>query len=62
MGIPEQRVMDIWVEKSLDNYDWIKLAFLDSGIPVFEMTEEKKLNHSDWEVFTFGIPPSSSAY
>lgn len=28
-------------------------------MPVFDMTEENFLNHPDWEVFTFGIPPSS---
>jgi hypothetical protein len=51
--------MDIWVERSLENYNRIKLAFLNFGMPVFDMTEENFLNHPDWEVFTFGIPPSS---
>src|SRR5437588_5045776 len=51
--------MDIWVDRTLENYNKIKLAFLNFGMPVFDMTEENFLNHPDWEVFTFGTPPSS---
>ncbi len=51
--------MDIWVDKTSENYKKIKSAFLNFGMPVFDMTEENFLNHPDWEVFTFGLPPSS---
>ena len=51
--------MDIWVDRTPENYNRIKLAFLNFGMPVFDMTEENFLNHPDWEVFTFGMPPSS---
>jgi hypothetical protein len=51
--------MDIWVDRTVENYKNIKLAFLSFGMPVFDMTEDNFLNHPDWEVFTFGTPPSS---
>lgn len=51
--------MDIWVERNLENYQRIKLAFLNFGMPVFDMTEENFLTHKNWDVFTFGIPPSA---
>ncbi len=51
--------MDIWVERSSENYAKIESAFFDFGMPVFDMTEENFLTHPEWEVFTFGTPPSS---
>ncbi len=51
--------MDIWVDRTPENYNKIKLAFLNFGMPVFDMTEENFLNHPDWEVFKFGKPPAS---
>jgi len=51
--------MDIWVDRTSENYKKIKLAFLGFGMPVFDMTEDNFLNHPEWEVFTFGKPPSS---
>jgi len=51
--------MDIWVDKTPDNYHRIKQAFLEFGMPVFDMTEENFLTNPDLEVFTFGKPPSS---
>jgi len=51
--------MDIWVDKTLDNYRKIKRAFLEFGMPVFDMTEERFLGYFDFDVFTFGKPPSS---
>ncbi len=51
--------MDIWVDRTSENYNKIKLAFTHFGMPVFDMTEENFLNHPDWDVFTFGAPPSS---
>jgi predicted nucleotidyltransferase len=51
--------MDIWVERTTENYLKIKNAFLFFGMPVFDMTEDNFLNHSSWDVFTFGVPPSA---
>jgi len=49
--------MDIWVERTSENYSKIKNAFLQFGMPVFDMTENNFLNHPSWDVFTFGTPP-----
>lgn len=49
--------MDIWVERSEENYARIKLAFDEFRMPVFDMTNENFLHHPIWDVFTFGIPP-----
>lgn len=51
--------MDIWVDRTSENYRKIKLAFLNFGMPVFDMTEDNFLNHAEVDVFTFGKPPSS---
>ncbi|HXH99660.1 MAG TPA: DUF6036 family nucleotidyltransferase [Sphingobacteriaceae bacterium] len=51
--------MDIWVERTEENYHHIKDAFTDFGMPVFDMTYENFLNHLSWDVFTFGVPPSA---
>lgn len=51
--------MDIWVERSVENYENIKTAFGHFGMPVFDMTEDAFLNNSNFDVFTFGKPPSS---
>jgi len=49
--------MDLWVDRSADNYERIKKAFHIFGMPVFDMTEENFLSHPIWDVFTFGSPP-----
>ena len=49
--------MDIWVERTSENYNRLKKAFDQFGMPVFDMTEKNFLSHPDWDVFTFGIPP-----
>lgn len=51
--------MDIWVEGTPDNYVLLKKAFAEFGMPVFDMTEDNFLNHKNWDVFTFGMPPSA---
>jgi predicted nucleotidyltransferase len=51
--------MDIWVERSLENYQTLKRAFLQFGMPVFVMSEEAFLTNDKLDVFTFGNPPSS---
>jgi hypothetical protein len=49
--------MDIWVERTTANYEKLKKAFYEFGMPVFDMTEENFLSHPNWDVFTFGNPP-----
>ncbi|MEO6731170.1 MAG: DUF6036 family nucleotidyltransferase [Ferruginibacter sp.] len=49
--------MDIWVERTTDNYSKIQKAFYQFGMPVFDMTEANFLSHPNWHVFTFGVPP-----
>lgn len=49
--------MDLWVERSEENYLKIKSAFQDFGMPVFDMTKENFMSHPIWDVFTFGVPP-----
>jgi predicted nucleotidyltransferase len=51
--------MDIWVERTTENYKKIKFAFACFGMPMFDMTEENFLHHPEWDVFTYGKPPSS---
>jgi len=49
--------MDIWVDRTSENYLKLKDAFSDFGMPVFDMTQDNFLTHPIWDVFTFGIPP-----
>jgi len=49
--------MDLWVERTPDNYGRIVTAFREFGMPVFDMTENNFLEHPAWDVFTFGVPP-----
>ena len=51
--------MDIWVERTTENYNLIKKAFDRFGMPVFDMTEDNFLEHPVWDVFTFGKPPAA---
>ncbi len=51
--------MDLWVDRTSENYKNIKTAFLQFGMPVFDMTESSFLNNKTFDVFTFGKPPSS---
>jgi hypothetical protein len=49
--------LDIWIKRSVENYQKIKLAFAEFGMPVFDMTEENFMNHPEWDVYTFGKSP-----
>jgi hypothetical protein len=49
--------IDIWVERTHENYIQIRKSFIEFGMPVFDMTEENFLHHTAWDVFTFGNPP-----
>ena len=51
--------MDIWVDRTAENYKNIETAFLHFGMPVFDMTLEAFTNNETLDVFTFGSPPSS---
>lgn len=49
--------LDIWVERTPENYHRICDAFDSFGMPVFDMTDSNFLEHPTWDVFTFGVPP-----
>lgn len=51
--------MDIWVNKTIENYHKLKKAFIEFGLATFDMTEENFLHNADMDVFTFGRPPVS---
>ena len=51
--------MDIWVKRSSENYKKLIKAFWQFKMPVFDMTEDNFLNHTDWDVFKFGRKPSA---
>jgi predicted nucleotidyltransferase len=51
--------MDIWVDRTMVNYSRLERAFLQFGMPVFDMTENNFLNNPNYDVFTFGRPPAS---
>ena len=49
--------MDIWVKPSLENYSRLLNTFSRFGMSVFDMSLEKFLEPSQFDVFTFGRPP-----
>ncbi len=49
--------MDVWVEKTLENYTKLTKAFYEFGMSVFDMTSDNFLYNSDFDVFTFGRQP-----
>ena len=49
--------MDIWVNRTEDNYTKIVAAFKKFGMPLFDMTKENFLFHKSWDVFRFGRNP-----
>lgn len=51
--------MDIWVERSEDNYKKLQKAFYEFHMPVFDMTKENFLSHEEWDVFKFGRKPAA---
>ncbi|MCS7019731.1 MAG: DUF6036 family nucleotidyltransferase [Cytophagales bacterium] len=51
--------MDIWVHATPENYRKLVHAFMNFGMPIFDMSETKFLQVSDYDVFTFGRPPVS---
>jgi len=51
--------MDIWVNRTKENYSKLTKAFAEFGLPVFEMTESKFMDVGTADVFSFGRPPVS---
>ena len=49
--------MDIWVEKTPDNYERLSKAFALFGMPTFDMTAQNFLHNPALDVFTFGRQP-----
>lgn len=49
--------MDVWVKRTKENYRKIVQAFLQFGMPLFDMSEENFLYHPDWNVFSYGRSP-----
>lgn len=51
--------LDIWVERTEENYLRLVSAFRIFSMPVFDMSLENFLNTTQFDVFTFGVPPVS---
>jgi hypothetical protein len=49
--------LDIWVERSAENYERLVVAFQQFGMPTFDMTSRNFLDNPAMDVFTFGRPP-----
>lgn len=48
--------MDVWVNRTKENYQKIAKAFVDFGMPVFDMTEPNFLS-DNYDVWSFGMSP-----
>lgn len=51
--------LDIWVERSEENYLRLLKAFQIFGMHIFDMTKLNFLENTELDVFTFGRPPVS---
>ncbi|MEQ8413227.1 MAG: nucleotidyltransferase [Imperialibacter sp.] len=51
--------LDIWVNRTEENYSRILNSFNEFGMGVFDMTKENFLNNPEYDVFSFGRPPVS---
>ena len=51
--------LDIWVNRTKENYSRLVKAFSQFGMSVFDMSEEKFLDVESANVFSFGRPPVS---
>ena len=51
--------LDIWVNRTKENYLKLTLAFVEFGLPVFDMTEERFLDADTVDVFSYGRSPVS---
>lgn len=50
--------LDIWVNRTAENYKKLVAAFTIFKMPVFDMTEYNFLNNDNFDVFKFGRSPS----
>jgi predicted nucleotidyltransferase len=48
--------MDVWVEKSQDNYQKLLHAIISFGLPPFAIPKDQFFSE-DYDVFSFGRPP-----
>jgi hypothetical protein len=48
--------MDVWVDKTKDNYGKLVKAFAQFGMPVFDMTEDAFLGN-EFDVWGIGVQP-----
>lgn len=51
--------LDIWINPTPKNYQQLRKACNEFGLPMLEMTEENFLRNDELDVFTFGRPPVS---
>lgn len=51
--------LDIWVDPTKENYQYLQKAFHLFGMPLFDMTIDNFLHNKEFDVFTFGVPPVS---
>ena len=51
--------LDIWVNKTEENYDRLVNALSEFQMPVFDMTRENFLRNPHFDVFAFGRSPVS---
>jgi len=51
--------LDIWVNRTKENYSNLVKAFSQFGLPVFDMTEDKFMDVDAADVFSFGKAPVS---
>jgi predicted nucleotidyltransferase len=51
--------LDLFVNPTKKNYQRISKAFLEFGMPLFDMSEQKFLSLEEYDVFVFGRPPVS---
>jgi len=48
--------MDIWVNRTKQNYNLLKKSFHEFGMPVFDMNEDRFLS-DEFDVWSFGVSP-----
>jgi hypothetical protein len=51
--------LDIWVNRTKENYKKIVAAFHEFNLPTFDMTEQRFLDPDTADVFSYGRPPVS---
>jgi len=51
--------LDVWVNKTDDNYERLVLAFQSFGLSIFDMNKANFLSNPLINVFSFGRPPVS---